>query len=123
MKDALSRRERQIMDVVYRLGRASVADVHAELPDAPSYSAVRALMGTLLEKGHLTHHQDGKRYMYEPTVSSNAASVSALRRVITTFFDGSPARAALALVADGELDGAELEALQAAIAKARAEGR
>lgn len=111
------------MDVVYRRGRASVADVHAELPDAPSYSAVRALMGTLLEKGHLKHHLDGKRYMYEPTVSSNAASVSALRRVVTTFFEGSPARAALALVADGELDGAELEALQAAIAKARAEGR
>jgi predicted transcriptional regulator len=123
MKDALSRRERQIMDVVYRRGQASVADVHAELPDAPSYSAVRALMSTLLEKGHLTHHQDGKRYVYEPTVSSNAASVSALRRVVTTFFDGSPARAALALVADGTLDAAELEALQAAIAAARAEGR
>jgi predicted transcriptional regulator len=123
MKDALSRRERQIMDIVYRRGRASVADVHAELPDAPSYSAVRALMGTLLEKGHLSHQQDGKRYVYEPTVSPDDASVSALRRVVSTFFDGSPARAALALVADGELDAAELEALQAAIAAARAEGR
>lgn len=123
MKDALSRRERQIMDIVYRRGRASVSDVHAELPDAPSYSAVRALMGTLLEKGHLSHQQDGKRYVYEPTVSPDDASVSALRRVVSTFFDGSPARAALALVADGELDAAELEALQAAIAAARAEGR
>jgi BlaI family penicillinase repressor len=123
MKDALSRRERQIMDIVYRFGRASVSEVHAELPDAPSYSAVRALMGTLLDKGHLTHHQAGKRYVYEPTVSSDAASVSALRRVVTTFFDGSPARAALALVADGELDEAELEALRVAIASARAEGR
>ncbi len=123
MKDALSRRERQIMDVVYRRGSAAVADVHAELPDAPSYSGVRALLGILVEKGHLTHRQEGKRYLYEPTVSSNAASVSALQRVVATFFDGSPARAALALVAEGELDAAELEALQAAIAAARAEGR
>lgn len=123
MKDALSRRERQIMDIVYRLGRATVSDVHAELPDPPSYSAVRALMGTLLEKGHLAHEREGKRYVYRPTVAVDTASLSALRRVVATFFAGSPARAALALVSDPHLGPAELAALEEAIRQARAEGR
>ncbi len=111
------------MDLVYRLERVSVSDVHEALPDAPSYSAVRALMGTLVDKGHLTHERDGRRYIYAPTVPVDEASQSALKRVVRTFFGGSTAEAALALVSDGELDADELEALQQAIAKARTDGR
>ena len=123
MKDPLSRRERQIMDIVYRLGRVTVTDVQAELPDPPGYSAVRALLGTLLEKGHVAHEREGKKYVYLPTVAADTASLSALRRVVATFFAGSPARAALALVSDPDLDPAELAALEEAIRQARAEGR
>lgn len=123
MDDPHSRRERQIMDLVYRLGRASVADVHQGLVDAPSYSAVRALMGTLVEKGRLRTEPDGRRYLYLPVVPAERAAASALERVVATFFSGSPADAALALVADGGLTAAELEALEAAIARARQEGR
>ena len=111
------------MDLVYRLGRASVSEVHQALSDAPSYSAVRALMGTLVDKGHLAHERDGRRYLYTPTVPAEEARVSALHRVITTFFGGSPVQAALALVSDAELDPDELAALEAAIAQARSEGR
>jgi BlaI family transcriptional regulator, penicillinase repressor len=121
MNDPLSRRERQIMDLVYRLGRVSVSEVHQGLPDAPSYSAVRALMGTLTEKGHLVYERDGRRYVYRPAVPAEEASTSALRRVIATFFKGSPLQAALALVSEATLDGEELEALEAAIARAREE--
>ena len=123
MNDPLSRRERQIMDLVYRLGAASVTDVMDGLPDPPSYSAVRALMGTLTEKGHLLYARDGRRYVYRPAVDAGEASTSALRRVVTTFFAGSPLQAALALVSDAQLSAAELEALEAAIAKAREDGR
>lgn len=123
MDDPLSRRERQIMDLVYRLGRASVADVHQGLADAPTYSAVRALMGTLVDKGHLRTEADGRRYLYVPVVPAERAAASALERVVATFFSGSPADAALALVSDGGLTAGELEALEAAIARARDEGR
>lgn len=123
MNDPLSRRERQIMDLVYRHGRATVAEVHEALTDPPSYSAVRALMGTLVDKGHLAYVRDGRRYLYEPTVPADRASVSALHRVVATFFDGSAAQAALALVSDGTLDPTELDALEQAIARARSEGR
>ena len=87
----LSRRERQIMDVVYTQGRATVAEVRAQLADAPSYSAVRALLRILEEKGHLRHEQEGNRYVFVPTVPPERASKSALRHVLETFFDGSPA--------------------------------
>lgn len=123
MSDTHSRRERQIMDLVYRLGQASVGEVHEALEDAPSYSAVRALMGTLVDKGHLVIHRDGRRFLYAPTVPAERASASALKRVVSTFFDGSTVRAALALVAEGHLDAEELETLEQAIAKARSEGR
>lgn len=123
MSDPLSRRERQVMDLVYRLGRASVADVLDGLPDAPSYSAVRALMGTLTDKGHLAPEQDGRRYLYRPTVPAEQARASALRRVVQSFFAGSPGQAALALVSEAALSTDELQALEAAIARARAEGR
>jgi len=119
MSDPLSRRERQIMDIAYQLGEVAVADVRDRLEDPPSYSAVRALMGTLVEKGHLEHHQMGRRYVYKPRVAAEEASTSALRRLVATFFGGSAARAALALVADSEIAPEELAALEAAIARAK----
>lgn len=111
------------MDLIYQMGSAAVSDVHEGLPDAPSYSAVRALMGTLVDKGHLTHTQDGRRYIYAPTVAADRASASALDRVVNTFFGGSAVDAALALVSDAAMGADELEALEAAIAQARKEGR
>ena len=85
----LSRRERQIMNIVYQRGHASVADVLADLPDAPSYSTVRALLRILEEKGHLTHQKDGPRYIYRPTQSRHQAGRSALKQIVQTFFDKS----------------------------------
>jgi BlaI family transcriptional regulator, penicillinase repressor len=85
----LSRRERQVMDIVYRSGEVTVAEVLAELPDPPTYSAVRALLRILESKGHLSHRQDGPRYVYTPKVPREAARESALARVLGTFFDGS----------------------------------
>lgn len=124
MSDPLSRRERQIMDLVYRFERATVAEVHEAMEDAPTYNAVRALMGTLVDKGHLAHERDGRRYVYFPTVPAEAAGQSALRRVVTSFFDGSPAQAAVALLNLGEgPDEDELAALEEAIRQAREEGR
>src|SRR3970282_692986 len=85
----LSRRERQIMDVIYARGRATAAEVMEALPDPPTYSAVRALLRVLLDKGHLRFEHDGPRYVYLPTVSRNNARQSALRQVLRTLFDGS----------------------------------
>ena len=124
MSDPLSRRERQIMDLVYRFERASVRDVHESMDDAPTYNAVRALMGTLVEKGHLATVRDGRRYLYVPTVPAGEAGTSALKRVVSSFFEGSPAQAALALLQLGDgPDETELAALEAAIRQAREEGR
>jgi len=121
----LSRRERQIMDVVYRLGKASVTDVLERLPDPPSYSAVRALMRILEEKGHLSHEQDGPRYVYLPTVPRDAAQASALSHLVRTFFGGS-AEAAVAALLDlpehGMSEG-ELTRLSRLIDDARGQGR
>lgn len=121
----LSRRERQIMDVVYRLGEATVADVRASITDAPSYSAVRALMRVLTEKGELTHTQDGPRYVYRPTTPREEASASALQRVLSTFFDGSPSQAMAALMdlSSGDLTDDELDELETLVHNARREGR
>lgn len=123
MNDPLSRRERQIMDLVYQRGAATVSEVHEGLPDAPTYSAVRALLGTLVDKGHLVHSRDGRRYVYRPTKPAGEASTSALQRVVATFFGGSPLQAALALVADAELTPDARRELEAAIARAQQEGR
>ena len=121
----LSRRERQIMDVVYRLGKAAVTDVLERLPDPPSYSAVRALMRILEEKGHLSHEQDGPRYVYLPTVPRDAAQASALSHMVRTFFGGS-AEAAVAALLDlpehGMSEG-ELSRLSRLIDDARGQGR
>lgn len=122
MKD-LSRRERQIMDIVYRLERVAVSDVLDALPDPPSYSAVRATMNTLVEKGQLAPERDGRRYLYRPTVPASQARATALERLVRSFFGGSPARAAVALVSGADLDEEELAALEAAIAQAREDGR
>ena len=124
-QNQLSRRERQIMDVVYRLGKATVTDVLERLPDPPSYSAVRALMRILEEKGHLSHEQDGPRYVYLPTVPRDAAQASALSHMVRTFFGGS-AEAAVAALLDmpehGMSEG-ELTRLSRLIEDARGQGR
>lgn len=123
--EGLSRRERQIMDAVYRLGEASVADVQSEIPNAPSYSTVRALMRVLTEKGHLTHTSQGTRYVYNPTTPREEAQASALERVLSTFFDGSPSRAMAALIdlSAEDLTDDELDQLEALIQDARREER
>lgn len=121
----LSRRERQIMDVVYHRGAATAADVRESLPDAPSYSAVRALLRILEEKGHLTHAQDGQRYVYSPVISRHAARESALRGVVRTFFDGSATKAVATLldISDGKLSRDELDEIAGLVRRAKKEGR
>jgi predicted transcriptional regulator len=107
----LSRRERQIMGIVYELGRATAADVRERMPDPPSYSAVRAMLRILEGKGHIRHEQDGPRYVFLPTVPREQASENALRRLVRTFFDGSP-EGAMAALLDLESDHLDDEALQ-----------
>jgi len=121
----LSRRERQIMDVLHARQQATAAEVRAALPDPPGYSAVRALLRILEEKGHIRHRKDGVRYVYLPRASRETASRAALQRVLATFFGGSvnQALAALLDVSDTKLSDAELRRLQEIITKARKEGR
>lgn len=121
----LSRRERQIMDVVYRLGKSSVSDVLERLPDPPSYSAVRALMRILEEKGHLKHEQDGPRYVYIPIVPRDAAQGDALSHLVRTFFGGSTEAAVAALLElpENGMSGDELDRLSRLIDDARKQGR
>ena len=121
----LSRRESQIMDVIYRLGEASVADVRSEMGDAPSYSTVRALMSVLTKKGELTHTMVGPRYVYKPTTSKHEARASALESVLSTFFDGSPTKAMAALmdISAADMSEEELSRLEDLIQDARREGR
>lgn len=121
----LGRRERQILDVVYRLGRASVAQVRAELPDPPSYSAVRGMLNLLREKGHVRHVADGLRYVYLPVVAPAEARRSALAHVVQTFFGGSHAEAASALfdLPDGKLSRQQLAELSRLVRQALKEGR
>ena len=121
----LGRRERQIVETVYRLGRATVAQVLAELPDPPSYSAVRGMLNLLEEKGHLRHEQDGLKYVYLPVVAAADASRSAMAHVVHTFFGGSPAEAATALfdLPDRKLSREELERLSQLVRQAMKEGR
>ncbi len=117
----LSRRERQIMDVVYAAGSATAADVRAGLADPPGYSAVRALLRILEGKGHLTHTADAGRYVYAPVRPRRTAARSAVRRLLDTFFDRSPAKAVAALLdaADADLTDAELAELSALIEAAK----
>ena len=121
----LSRRERQIMEIVYERGRASAAEVRAHMADPPSYSAVRAMLRILEDKGHLRHEQDGPRYVFLPTVPREEASETALRKLVRTFFGGSPegAMAALLDLESDQLDEKALERLSDLINEAKREGR
>jgi len=122
---SLSRRERQILDILYARGRATAADILASLPDPPSYSTTRALLRVLEQKGHVRHEEDGPRYVFFPRVSRQRASVTALRHVLNTFFDGSAVAAATALVESSasKLSAEELDRLEALIERARKEGK
>jgi BlaI family transcriptional regulator, penicillinase repressor len=123
MQEGLSKRERQIMDALYRLGRADAADIQRAIPEPPSHSAVRALLRILEDKGHVTHDRDGLKYLYAPVVNRQSARRSALRHLVKTFFDGSPADAAAALLDSGsKLKVEEIDRLQELIDKARKEG-
>lgn len=120
----LSRRERQIMDILFARGRSTAAEVMAGLPDPPSYSAVRAMLRILEDKGHVRHEQDGPRYIYLPTVARESAKKFAIRHVLKTFFDGSATQAISALLdEDGaKLSDAELDRLARMIDRARKGG-
>ena len=121
----LSRRERQIMDAIYRLGQATAADVLENMPDPPGYSAVRTMLRLLEEKGYLRHDQDGPRYVYLPTLSRDKARQSALKQLVQTFFDNSTEQTVAALLdmSKSKMSGEELERLSQLIEKARKEGR
>ncbi len=120
----LGRRERQLMDVVYRRGRATAAEVLADLPDPPSYSAVRAMLRLLEEKGLLRHEQDGPRYVYLATSDREQVSSSAARHLLGTFFDNSAASAVAAILgaSDRPLTDEEYERLSTLIERARRPG-
>ena len=121
----LSRRERQILDILYQQGRATAAEVRASLPDPPGYSAVRAMLRVLEQKGHVRHQEQGLRYVFVPTVPRDTARRSALRHLLDTFFHGSAEQAVTALLdaSDSRLSGEELDRLQQVIEKARKDGR
>jgi predicted transcriptional regulator len=124
LKEKLSRRERQIMDGIYRMGRATAEEVRDGLPDEVSNSSVRTLLSILEGKGLLRHEVDGKRFVYHPTVPVREAGAEALRGVLATFFDNSAADAVAALleVSDGKLSGAEYRRLADLIRAAGREG-
>jgi BlaI family transcriptional regulator, penicillinase repressor len=121
----LGSRERQIMEVVYRLGRATVAEVLAQIEDPPSYSSVRAMLRILEDKGHLKHVQDGPRYLYLPVVSGDRARRSILQDVVKRLFDNSTEKAVAALLESSStrMSDAELERLQRLIDSSRRKGR
>lgn len=121
----LSRRERQIMDVLYKQGRATAQEVHQALPDPPTYSAVRAKLRVLEEKGHVRHEEEALRYVYLPTLAPERARRSALRHLVDTFFNGSAEQLVAALVDRSavKVSSEELARMSEMIDKARQEGR
>src|SRR5262249_46907521 len=121
----LSRRERQIMDIIYQRGRASAAEVLDAMTNPPSYSAVRAMLRLLEEKGYLKHEQQGPRYVFIPTLARDKARKSALKQMLKTFFDGSPAEAVAALIdmSRSSISKEELDDLSRLIEEARKKGR
>ena len=125
LHSALTRRERQIMDILFRRGRATAAEVMDDLPAETTYSTVRTQLRVLEEKGHVRHEEDGVRYIYMPAVTRTAARRSALRHLVDTFFEGSTEKAVAALLGGeaSRVSEEELERLAALIAKARKEGR
>jgi len=121
----LSRRERQIMDIVYECQEATAAQIHKKLPNPPGYSAVRALLRILEEKGHLTHKQDGSKYVFSPTMPREEARDNALKHLLKIFFDGSTEKAMAALIdiSDETISKEEYNRITKLINKARQEGR
>jgi len=122
--DQLGRRERQIMEIIYKRGRANAAEVLADIPDAPTYTAIRGMLRLLESKGYLRHEQDGPRYVYFPTADPERVSKSALKHLVKTFFDDSASSAVAAMVGvyEKDLSDADLDALQILIDNARAKG-
>jgi predicted transcriptional regulator len=122
---SLSRRERQIMDALYRRGRATAADVMHDLPGEPSYSTVRTQLRVLEEKGHVTHEEEGLRYVYAPAVPRQAARKSALRHLVETFFDGSAENLVAAVLGNeaARLSDAELDRIARLVDAARKEDK
>ena len=121
----LSRRERQIMEVIYARGQATVAEVQDDLPDPPSYSAVRAMMGKLERKNYLRHEEHGLRYVYVPIMPVEEVQDTALERVMHTFFEGSPTKAVAAILdlSTLELTDAEIDEMAKLVEQARRRGR
>jgi predicted transcriptional regulator len=123
--DGLSRRERQIMDILYQRGKVAASEVREAMPDAPSYSAVRAMLRVLEEKGHVKHQAEGLRYVYVPTVPRDRAKRSAVKHLMDTFFHESPEQVVAALldVSATRLTREELDRMAAMIEKAKKEGK
>jgi predicted transcriptional regulator len=121
----LTKRERQVMDIVLVTGEASAAEIHQRLPEPPSYSAVRALLRVMEEKGHLVHVSDGPRYVYKPAISPKKARASVLKQLLDTLFEGSREELVAALLDSGDLkaDKQELDRLAKLIEEARQQGR
>ena len=121
----LSRRERQIMDILYQRGKVSASEVREAMPDAPGYSAVRAMLRVLEDKGHIKHKAEGLRYVYTPTLNREKAKRSAVKHLLGTFFDGSPELAVAALldVSSTRLTDEELDRMSQMIEKAKREGK
>jgi predicted transcriptional regulator len=124
-KDPLSRREREIMDILYRESALTASDVVARLPGNPSNSTVRTLLRILEEKGHVKHEQQGMRYLYTPTVNRDRARRSALKHLVSTFFDDSPEAVVSTLLDERsvKLSDQQLDSLAEMIERARKEGR
>jgi BlaI family penicillinase repressor len=124
-KTTLSRREREVMDVLYRRGQATVAEVMEDMEHPPTYSAVRSTLRILKHKGHVVHREDGPRYVYVPAVARDKARKAAIDHLVDTFFEGSAEEALVALLkrSDLEMSEAQIERLASTIRRAREEGR
>jgi predicted transcriptional regulator len=122
-RTSLTRREREIMDVLHRRGRATAREVMEEMPEPPSYSAVRALLRLLEERGHVRHVEEGQRYIYAPATAPTSARRNAISHLVRTFFGGSTEEAVVALVSRTKLSREELDRLSDVIEKAKKEGR
>lgn len=117
----LARRERQIMEIIHKRGRATAAEVHGDLPDPPTYTAVRGMLRSLEEKGYLRHEEDGPRYVYFPTADRRRVGDSALKHLVSTFFDGSASTAVAAMIGiyEKDLDEEEFQKLQSMLDRLR----
>jgi BlaI family transcriptional regulator, penicillinase repressor len=125
LNEELTRRERQVMNILFRRGQATVAEVMEDLPDPPTYSAVRSILRILAGKGLITHREEGPRYVYLPAMNTDRARDEALRHVVRTFFEGSAEQAVTALlrISDAGLTDAELARLRERVRNARNSGR